>query len=345
MLGIVDQQKLWSWGETVAWFAGSFLVLLVLRQIARRILHRRGDKDHPYVRVLADTIRIPSILWSLAGALSIGASYANLTPRQEKAIATWITVFVITSVSLVVSSLLVRMFTLFGEKRGVQMAASGLSRTLTQVVVNSVGALILLNYLGIPVTPILTVLGVGGLAVGLALQDTLSNLFAGVHILIEEPFRVGDFIRLSTGEEGTVADIGWRTTRLLMGTNNMAIIPNNKITTTALVNFAMPARWLMTEIDITTAHTADLALVEKLALEAAQEETAREGSYILPEPAPVFLFDPGPLPTHLQFKLLVPIADRVQQGLVRSQLRMALLRKFAAHEVPLPMGERLIGWP
>lgn len=342
---VLDQEKLWKWGEIAAWFLGSLLVMLVVRQIILSLLRRRGRAGHPYVEVFAETVRLPSILWSLAGALAIGASYAHLTPKQEERVATWTVVFVIISVSLVVSSVLVRMFSLFGEKRGVQMASSGLSRTLTQVVVMSVGALILLNYLGIPVAPILTVLGVGGLAVGLALQDTLGNLFAGVHILIEEPFRVGDFVRLNTGEEGTVTDIGWRTTRLLMGSNNMVVIPNNKITTTSLVNFALPQRWLMAEVDISTAHTADLALVERLALEVAREETAREGSLILTEPAPVFLFDPGPLPTHLQFKLLVPVGDRLQLGLVRSQVRVALLRKLTANDVPLPMGDRLIGWP
>ena len=333
------------WGEIAAWFAGSLVALLLVRQIFLSLMRQRGHAGHPYIRIFADTIRVPSILWSLAGALSIGASYANLNTKQEERVATWTVIFVITSVSLVVSSILVRIFTLFGEVRGVQMASSGLSRTLTQVVVMSVGGLTLLNYLGISVTPILTVLGVGGLAVGLALQDTLSNVFAGVHILIEEPFHVGDFIKLTSGEEGTVADIGWRTTRLLMGTNNLVVIPNNKITTTALVNFSLPQRWLMAEIEISTAHTADAALVEKLALEAAREETSRDGSLILPEPAPVFLFDPGALPTHLQFKLLFPIADRIQLGLVRSHLRFALLKKFAAHDVPMPMGDRLIGWP
>lgn len=338
--GGLDEKKLWAWGEIAAWFLGALVVLLLIRGLLLRVLRRRGEQDHPYVRLFGETIRFPSLLWSLAGALTAGARYADLTTKQEKTVDTWVAVFWITSVTLVVSSIVVRMFMLFGEKRGVQMASSGLARTLTQVVVLMTGALILLNYLGISVTPILTVLGVGGLAVGLALQDTLSNLFAGVHILIEEPFKVGDFIRLSTGEEGTVSDIGWRTTRLLMGSNNLTVIPNNKITTTALVNFALPGKWLMTEIDIATAHAADPVLVERLALEAARQT---EG--VLPTPDPVFLFDPGPLPTHLQFKLIVPIEDRLQQGLVRSRIRFALTRRFNEHGVPLPLGERLIGWP
>jgi small-conductance mechanosensitive channel len=340
VLGTLDQQKLWKWGEIGGWFIGSFVALLVLRGLLLRVLHRRGDGGHPYVKVFAETIGLPSVLWCLAGALSVGARYAELTPKQESAVNIWTVVFLITSVSLVIASLVSRIFALFGEKRGVQMAASGLARTLAQVLVLTTGGLILLNYLGISVTPILTVLGVGGLAVGLALQDTLSNLFAGVHILIEEPFRVGDFIRLTSGEEGTVTDIGWRTTRLLQGVNNMVVIPNNKITTTALVNFALPQKWLMTEIDIATAHHADPAVVERIAMAVAR---STEG--VLAAPEPVFLFDPGPLPTHLQFKLIVPIEDRLQQGIVRSRIRFALVREFTKQDVPMPLGERLIGWP
>ena len=340
MIAGMDENRVWALAEIAAWFLGALLVLLLARSVLLSLLRRQAETGHPYLRIFAETIRVPSVLWSLAGALTAGARYADLNAKQERTVDTWTVVFLITSVTLVVSSIIVRMFTQFGEKRGVQMASSGLARTLTQALVLTTGALILLNYMGISVTPILTVLGVGGLAVGLALQDTLSNLFAGVHILIEEPFKVGDFVRLTSGEEGTVADIGWRTTRLLMGTNNTVVIPNNKITTTALVNFSLPGKWLMTEIEIATAHAADPLLVERLAL-----AVARECEGVLPTPEPVFLFDPGPLPTHLQFKLVVPIEDRMQQGLVRSRIRFALTRKFNEHDVPMPLGDRLIGWP
>src|SRR4030095_2322700 len=100
-------------------------------------------------------------------------------------------------------------------------AVAGLSRTLIYIFVFSIGLLVLLSEFDVKITPILTALGVGGLAVALALQDTLANLFAGIHILVEEPISLGATIRLASGEEGVVTDIGWRTTRVRNGSNNV----------------------------------------------------------------------------------------------------------------------------
>lgn len=326
--------------ETGAWFFGSFAVLVILRSLALRGLYRRCDEGKSYLRITLDTIRFPSFFWCLAGALAIGVRFANLTAKQDRLVSTWMVVFLIVSFTMVAGNIAVRMLGLYAERHAVQSGFSGLSKTIVHVIVTSLGALILLNYLGLSITPLLTALGVGGLAVALALQDTLGNFFAGIHILIEEPVRVGDFILLSSGEEGTVTDIGWRTTRILTGTNNVIVIPNNKITTSILTNHHLPEKWMMTVIDIHTAHGADVELVKRLALEAAAEA---EG--VLREPEAVFLFDPGPLPTHLQFRLVVPIAERIQQGLARTSVRMLLMKKFQEHAVPMPVGERLIGWP
>jgi small-conductance mechanosensitive channel len=82
------------------------------------------------------------------------------------------------------------------------------------VVVFAVGVLVLLSALGLQITPVLTALGVGGLAVALALQDTLANLFAGLHLLADKPIRVGDYVKVGDAAEGFVIDIGWRSTRI-----------------------------------------------------------------------------------------------------------------------------------
>ena len=97
---------------------------------------------------------------------------------------------------------------------------------ITRIVVLAMGFLVVLQTLGISIAPLLTALGVGGLAVALALQDTLANLFAGVHILASKTVQPGDYIRLSSGEEGYVVDINWRNTVVRQLSNNLVIIPN-----------------------------------------------------------------------------------------------------------------------
>lgn len=344
MINTLFEKKVLFWVQTLGWFFGSLAILLLLRWIFLNFLRRRSGHGPTSLGVVYDTLRWPSVLWAMAAALKIGLRFADLSERQNELAATWVIVFLIVSLTLVVANVLVRLLSLYGNLRNLQFATSGLSRAITQVIIYSFGLLTLLGYLGISITPALTALGVGGLAVALALQETLSNFFAGVLILIESPIQVGDFITLSSGEEGTVTDIGWRTTRVIMGANNSIVIPNSKITSSILVNHSLPTRMMITPVDIFVHHTADIEVVERLARESAAE-ALEAGEGVLADPPPAFVFDPGPLPTHFHCKLLVAVADRTQIGLVRSAIRVRLVKKFQTHDVPFPLGERLIGWP
>lgn len=352
MLNFLFEKKLLFLAQTLGWFFGSLAGLLLLRWILLNLLRRRTgsgtssgtSSGNTFVGVVFDTLRLPSVLWALAGALHIGLRFAHLTERQDKLVGNWVIAFLIVSITLVVANVLVRVLVLYGNLRNLQFAMSGLSKAMTQVFIYSLGLLVLLGYLGISITPALTALGVGGLAVALALQETLSNFFAGVLILVESPIQVGDFIKLSSGEEGTVTDIGWRTTRMIMGANNIIVIPNSKITSSILINHSLPTRMMVTEIEISVSHAADLELVARLANEAAAEAIeACEG--ILADPSPALMFDPGPLPTHLQFKLLLAVEDRLHVGPARSAVRLRLIKKLQANNVPFPLADRLIGYP
>ena len=103
---------------------------------------------------------------------------------------------------------------------------SSLTQNIAWGLVVGLGLLVVLSGLGISITPMLTALGVGGLAVALALQEPLSNFFAGVFLALAGQIRVGDYVRLDSGQEGFVADFGWRSTRLRMLANNLVVVPN-----------------------------------------------------------------------------------------------------------------------
>ena len=172
--------------------------------------------------------------------------------------------------------------------------------------------------------------------VALALLDTLANFSAGIHILVEEPISIGNFIQLSSGEEGTVIDIGWRTTRVQTTNNNVIVIPNEKITSSILTNYALPDPRVVTNVTLIAGLDADPARVVQIAMEEAR---LVEGA--LPEFTPVVLFDPGVLPTHLQWKVIVQVADRLQAGMVQSQLRARLHERFRRENIPMPSLEHV----
>ena len=317
-------------------FAGALAVALLLRHLLLRLIRRQIPKGSTLAEVFVLAAGTPSVLWCFAVATAIAIHNSTLTTSQlywaERAIAA----FLIPSFSLVAASVLVRLIGVYGERNSLPFAVAGLSRTLVYVVVLSVGALVLLRLFGLEITPLLTALGVGGLAVALALQDTLANLFAGIHILVEEPLRVGHQIRLSSEEEGVVRDIGWRTTRILNGSNNVIVIPNTKITSGILTNFSLPDSRVAADISVRTSHEADPETVMRIVLEAVRNVPG-----ILSEPAPTIAFDPGALETHLEFKLSVHLPSQVGAGMVKSGIRLQIWRTLRGAGVPMPSGEKI----
>jgi small-conductance mechanosensitive channel len=310
-------------------------VLLVSLGVRRWMLRRLEGVARENPKSFAGTLReglgTPSLLWCLVLTVDALLGALDLSPKAERVGHVLVVSFLILSLTMVASTIVTRTLQKYGELHQLPFAVAGLSRTLTQVIVFSLGLVIFLSYLGISPTPLITAFGVGGLAVALALQDTLANIFAGVHILIERPIAVGDFVRLSAEEEGTVSDIGWRTTRLLTGANSTVVIPNKTITSGNLLNYSMPNLEVGAWVPVLLAHDADVEKAERIALAAA---LATEG--VLAEPAPSFTVDPGMTPTHLQYRLSFRVPRQIQAGIIKTQILRRVLEGFRAEGVPLP---------
>ena len=139
--------------------------------------------------------------------------------------------------------------------------------------------LVILQSLGISIAPVLTALGVGGLAVALALQETLSNLFAGLQILAARQIKPGDYVHLDSGEEGYVTDVTWRNTTIRAIPNNMIIVPNSKLASTILTNYHQPAKEMLVYVEVGVHYDSDLEHVERVTLEVARDtQTTVEGA-------------------------------------------------------------------
>ena len=131
------------------------------------------------------------------------------------------------------------------------------------------GILLVLGSMGISVTPLIASLGITSLAVALALQPTLENFFSGVQILIDKPFRIGDFIELESGEQGFVEKIGWRSTWIKMLPNNIVIVPNGKVSQSKIINYYYPEKELSVPVEVGVHYSSDLDFVERVTLEVA----------------------------------------------------------------------------
>ncbi|MCA9408931.1 MAG: mechanosensitive ion channel family protein [Candidatus Omnitrophica bacterium] len=159
----------------------------------------------------------------------------------------------------------------YSQKVEILKTSSGIAKGTIRVLVIGLGVLILLDSFGVSITPIIASLGVGSLAVALALQPTLENFFSGVQIIIDKPFQVGHFIKLDSGEEGYVHKIGWRSTWVRMLANNVIAIPNKLMVDSKIVNYYYPERELAVLVQVGVHYNSDLEHVEKVTCEVAKE--------------------------------------------------------------------------
>ncbi len=130
----------------------------------------------------------------------------------------------------------------------------------------------ILSYFKIEVTPLVATLGLGGLAVGLALQATLANFFAGLHIISDRPINVGDFVELPDADvSGFVEDIGWRSTRIRTLPNQIIIVPNSKLAESIIINDSLPEQEMAALVQVGVAYGSDLNKVEKVTVDVANK--------------------------------------------------------------------------
>jgi small-conductance mechanosensitive channel len=150
-----------------------------------------------------------------------------------------------------------------------------LTRKIIIIAIWIVAFLVTLDQMGVKITPLLTSLGIGGLAIGLALQDTFANFFAGIYLSADRPIKVGDYIKLDSGEEGFVEEVGWRTTKIRQLSNNIIVIPNSIISQSKIINFNMPQNQMSVIVSVGVGYDSNLESVEKVTIEVAQEVMQR----------------------------------------------------------------------
>ncbi len=157
------------------------------------------------------------------------------------------------------------------QQRLGHQGVSILRNTLVGVAL-TVGILVVLDQLGISVAPLLATLGVGALALALALQPTLGNIFAGIQLVAAAQFKVGDFLRVNeAGVEGYVTDIGWRTTTLRTLLDNHVIIPNSQLADSVLTNLHTPDPRVRLSIGVGVHYDTDLEEADRIAREVIRE--------------------------------------------------------------------------
>ncbi len=227
---------------------------------------------------------------------------------------------------------------LYAGRIDILRTSSGVVQGFVRVVIMGLGLLILLDSLGVSITPIIASLGIGSLAVALALQPTLENFFSGIQLVADKPIQVGQFIRLESGEEGTVTRIGWRSTWICQPNNNTVVMPNKLLVNTRVLNYFYPDLETGVAVPVGVHYGADLDKVERVTLEVArQAQKESAGGVPLFEPSMRYnaLGD-----SSINFNVSLRARDWAAVHELRHDFIKALVKRYAAEGIVIPYPTR-----
>jgi small-conductance mechanosensitive channel len=214
-------------------------------------------------------------------------------------------------------------------------------RKVGLVFIYIVGIVLTLRNLGWDPTLIFAGAGIAGLVIAFAAQDTFSNLFSGVFLMLDQPFVEGDWITLETGDEAMVADIGLRTTRLYNNKlNQMVIVPNNQLATRRIINHNAPDPRFRMQVEVAVTRDADPLKVERVLIEVARAHPECLSGPAMEPSVRFFAMHDGVL----RFAIRLYVHGFEKRGRVTSELRFAIYEAFAREgiEVAYPTREILV---
>ncbi len=230
------------------------------------------DKQIPGSEIIFQSLHRMTFIWFVSGGFFWAIITSPLKSDVANVLQKIITIVFLYSVTLVLARLSSG-FVILYSRRSEKVSASLLSNIAKSVVL-ILGSLILLQTVGVEITPIITTLGISGLAVGLALKDTLENLFSGFYLIISKQVRTGDYVKLEGSHEGYIIDISWRNTTIKELSNNVIIVPNSKLASAIFTNYHLPVKEITLTLNVGVDYDSDLEHVETVTVEVAQEVMA-----------------------------------------------------------------------
>jgi small-conductance mechanosensitive channel len=323
------------WIVTVALVFGGVALGIIFQLFAFSRLKALAKKTAwPVDDVIINALGGIAAFWFAALGAYIALINMPLNPSLSVILHKILLVMVLFSVTVALAKTAGGFVRLYTNKFHSVLPTTTLFANLTRVLIFIIGLLFIVQALGIAVTPIITALGVGGLAVALALQDTLSNLFAGLRIIASHHIRIGDYVKLNTGEEGYIADITWSNTTIKNLLNNIVIVPNSSLAAVIVTNFNLPVKEMSIAVELAVNYDNDLEKVERIALQVAQETLARLPGGVPEIPSLVRYHSFGLL--GVEFSVILRVREFVNLYEIRHEFIKQLYKRWHEEGVKAP---------
>jgi small-conductance mechanosensitive channel len=266
---LASEVQPWVWYSLglIAWIIGG--VILTRRSVKLLVAQAARTKTE-LDDALAAAIRRPLYLVILVLGVNVWVLAVPLGARAWQVMERLNTGAGLFAILLFLDSFIAAYVTSRAATSRVLATSGPVLKSTARVLIVIVGSLMLLDSVGVDMTPILASLGVGSLAIGLALQKALEDFLSGLLIAADQPIRVGDFIEVVGDEAGTVLSIGWRTTRIRTRDDMVVIFPNSKLSTSTVINRSMPGNQVEFTINVGVAYHSDLEQVAAAATDVAK---------------------------------------------------------------------------
>ncbi|MBN1254769.1 MAG: mechanosensitive ion channel family protein [Deltaproteobacteria bacterium] len=334
-------QNLMHWIIPAIYIIGGLLVGFVLEKIVLAELRHIAKKTKwKGDIVIINSLRGMVMIWLLIAGIYGAILSIPMSPSLLAHLKQILLVVVILSGTIVIAKMTAGFVSIFVQREDVALPSTSIFRNLAKLLVFVIGIMVILQSLGISITPILTALGVGGLAAALALQPTLANLFSGLQIIAAKQLHPGDYIKLDSGEEGYVTDVTWRNTTIRALKNNMIIIPNSKLASTIVKNYYQPQQEMSFLVQVGVSYDSDLQKVEKVTIEVGKEVMRGvEGG--VPEFEPLIryhTFDDS----SINFTVVLRTKEYVGQYLLKHEFIKRLHERYDKEGISIPFPIRTI---
>ena len=318
----------------------SLLMGFVLNYLLRRYITRHTDlAPDSALGVLLHAVRGLPRLWCFAIGVYWTIHTVGLVEPVQRLLAYILFTILVFSITRVIVRTLERIISLRTAGAGSAAAATSLLTNLVAITIYAAGAIIILGYYGISIAPLITALGVGGMAVALGLQESLANLFAGLHLILSKQVRVGDYIRLDSDNEGRVTDITWRYTTILTSANNTVVVPNAKLSSAILTNYDMPEPQIAVIIPVGVSYDSDLEKVETVTVAVAADVMERLEGSMVKTPA-VFFHTFGD--SSIDFNVVLYARRFTDRTQLKHEFIKALTQRYREEGIDIPFPVRTI---
>ncbi len=333
---------LYEWGIPAAGFLIWIVLAITLVPAIMRRLRKKGDQTQRLSdTILSSALGIPLILFILVLGLKL---FLNAIPpipaKWDKYIDAAVLILFTLAVYLFVDRFMIEVLRRYGKKLEMITSSEAIVKGIYRSILLIFIFLIILDSLKITITPFIASLGIGGVAVGLAMQDTLSNFFSWAYIISNKPIRVGDYIQFETGKEGYVDRIGWRNVRIRMLSNNTLIVPNNKLVSSYVTNFHLPELELAVLVNVGVNYQSDLEKVERVTIEVAKE-ILQETEGAVKEFQPFIRYNAFG-DSSINFTVVLRAKEYTDQYLIIHQFVKRLHRRYQLEGIEIPFPTRTV---